>query len=260
RADVENDAEGRWRGHRVYYLDGSSFSMPDTPELQEEFGQPSGQATGCGFPVAHLMVLFHARSGYLLKTSALPLRTHDVSQAAALHEELQEGDVLVGDRAFGSFAHLALCQRRRLHGVFRAHQKQIISFRPHRRRAAKGERGKPHSRWLKRLGKHDQLVEDFKPKRRPEWMTAEEDAPLPDALVVREIRYTIRQRGYRTRVVTLVTTLLDPERYPAEAIAELYGLRWQVETNLRHLKQTLNMDILRCETAEGVRKELAVFV
>jgi len=260
RTDAEGDADGRWRGHRVYHLDGSSFSMPDTPELQKAFGQPSGQAPGCGFPVAHLLVLFHAHSGSLLKTLALPLRTHDVSQAAALHAELHEGDVLVGDRAFASYAHLALCRGRGLHGVFRAHQKQLISFRPRRRRAAKGERGKPHSRWLKRLGQHDQLVEYFKPKRRPAWMSREDFARLPDSLVVRELRYTIRQRGYRTRVVTLVTTLLDPVLYPAEALAELYGLRWQVEINLRHLKQTLKMDVLRCRTVDGVRKELTLFV
>lgn len=260
RANAEDDAEGRWHGHRVYHLDGSSFSMSDTPELQQEFGQPSGQADGCGFPMAHLLVLFHAHSGYLLKTLARPLHTHDLSQVAALHPELKEGDILVGDRAFASYAHLALCQQRQLHGVFRAHQKQIVSFRPGRRRAQPGERGQPSSRWLRRLGKHDQLVEYFKPKRRPTWLTPEAYAQLPDSLVVREIRYPVRQRGYRTRVVTLVTTLLDPELYPAEALAELYGQRWQVETNLRHLKQTLKMDILRCQTVAGVRKELTLFV
>jgi hypothetical protein len=104
RADAENGADGRGRGHRVSPLDGSSFSRPDTPALQKAFGQPDGQAPGGGFPVAPLLVLFHAHSGYLLKTLALPLRTHDVSHAAALHTELQEGDVLVGDRAFASSA------------------------------------------------------------------------------------------------------------------------------------------------------------
>ena len=147
-----------------------------------------------------------------------------------------------------------------MHGVFRAHQRQIICFGPHRKAAAKGEAGKPHSRWLKRLGKHDQLVEYTKPKRRPAWMTAEEYAELPATLVVRELRSTIRERGRRTRVVTLVTTLLDLEEYPAAELARLYGLRWRVETDLKHLKQTLGMDVLRCATVEGVLKELTVFV
>jgi Transposase DDE domain len=254
-----------WHGHRVFLLDGSSFSMPDTPQLQQHFGQPGGQAKGCGFPVAHLMTRFDAATGFLLQTAALPLRSHDLSGVPALHNDLCPGDVVVGDRAFGTYAHLALCQRRGVHGLFRAHQKQIIDFRPYRRHATaqgrkKGQKGLPSSRWLRRLGKHDQLVEYVKPKERPAWMTAEEYAQLPDTLVVRELRYTIREPGRRTRVVTLVTTLVDAEQYTAKELARLYGLRWGVETNLKHLKQTLKMDVLRCTTVEGVLKELTVFV
>jgi hypothetical protein len=254
-----------WHGHRVFLLDGSSFSMPDTPALQAHFGQPGGQAKGCGFPVAHLMARFDATTGLLLRVAALPLRSHDLSGVPAMHADLASGDVVVGDRAFGSYAHLALCQRRGVHGVFRAHQKQIIDFRPHRRHATAQSRkdkqtGLPSSRWLKRLGKHDQLVEYVKPKERPTWLTEEQYAQLPETLVVREIRYTITDRTRRTRVITLVTTLLDAERYPAKDLAELYGLRWTVETDLRHLKQTLRMDVLRCRSVEGVLKELAMFV
>jgi Transposase DDE domain len=251
-----------WHGHRVFLLDGTGFSMPDTPELQAHFGQPAGQAEGCGFPVAHLMVRFDALRGYLLQTEVLPLDSHDLAGVPALHAALEEEDVVVGDRAFASYAHLALCQRRGVHGVFRAHQKQIVDFRPYRKMAQKGDQGKPHSRWLKRLGKHDQLVEYFKPKDsdRPAWMTAEQYAQLPASIVVREVRYTIHEPGRRTRVVTLVTTLLDPERYSAKELARLFGLRWQVETNLKHLKQTLGMDVLRCTTVEGVLKELTLFV
>jgi IS4 transposase len=84
-------------------------------------------------------------------------------------------------------------------------------------------------------------------------------AALPGTLVVRELRYTIRIRGRRTRVVTLATTLLDPTRYPATEVADLYGRRWQVETHLRHLKQTLQMDVLRCQTVHGVQKELTMY-
>jgi hypothetical protein len=264
RADGGDRPEARWLGHRVFLLDGSSFSMPDTPELREHFGQPSTQAAGCGFPVAHLMTLFDARRGYLLRAGTRPLETHDMSQAAALHAELRGGDVLVGDRAFASFAHLALCRRRGIHGLFRAHQRQIIDFRlgrPHLPpgSSAKGQAGKPRSRWLRRLGRRDQLVEYYKPKGRPDWMTAEDYAALPESLVVRELRYEVRRPGYRTRAVTLVTTLLDPKAYPAAEVARLYGLRWGVETDLRRLKQTMKMDVLHCQTAAGVEKELAVF-
>ena len=259
------DHAARWHRHRLFLLDGSSFSMPDTPELQEAFGQPGAQAPGCGFPTAHLLVLFDAHAGFLLRALPAPLRTHDLSRAAVLHRELQAGDLLLGDRAFCSYAHLALLRQRKLHGLFRAHQKLLINFRPHRRhthpkRAGKEPAGLPRSRWLKRLGKHDQLVEYFKPKERPVWMTAAEYAQLPESLVVREARFRVREPGRRVRAVTLVTTLLDPRRYSARALAKLYARRWQVKTDLKHLKETLGMDVLRCETVPGVVKELLMFV
>jgi Transposase DDE domain len=264
RADLPPVACRRWHRHRLFFIDGSSFSMSDTAELQEVFGQPNQQAPGCGFPTAHLMVLFDHPTGLLRRTLALPLDTSDMSHAAVLHPELQAGDVLVGDRAFANYAHLALCKQRKLHGLFRAHQKQIISFRrgrPHQplRRAAPEQKGMPRSRWLKRLGRRDQLVEYVKPLQRPNWMSQAEWEQLPASVVVREVRYRVRVPGVRTREVTLVTTLLDPERYPAKELARLYGLRWGLEVNLRHLKQTMGMDVLRCQTVEGVLKELAIF-
>lgn len=246
-------------------MDGSSFSMPDTPVLREVFGQPSGQAPGCGFPTAHLLVQFDLHHGYLLRALAAPWRTHDMARAAVLHQDLRPGDVIIGDRAFCSYAHLALCRQRGLHGLFRAHQRQIISFRPHRRHCRPGDatatdRGLPRSRWIKRLGHNDQLVEYFKPESRPTWMTPEEYEALPKSIEVREVRFRVRIPGRRPRVVTLVTTLSNARRYSARSLARLYERRWQVEVNLRHLKTTLGMDILRCGTFEGVMKELYVFV
>ena len=265
RAALDDDPGARWKGHRAFFLDGSSFSMPDTEELREAFGQPSGQAEGCGFPVAHLLVQFDAHAGYLLKAIPAPLNTSDLSQAPAVHRDLRPGDLLVGDRVFGTYAHLALCRSRRLHGLFRAHQCLLIDFRARRPYAPPGAhgpevKGRPRSRWLKRLGKHDQLVEYHKPKERPAWMSVAAYAALPATLVVRELRYDIHIPGRRTRQVTLVTTLVDPKRYSARALARMYGLRWQAETDLRHLKQTLGLDVLRSQTVPGVVKELVAFV
>jgi hypothetical protein len=245
-------------------VDGSSVSTPDTPELQAAFGQPGNQKPGCGFPVMHLLALFHASTGLLLKVAGAPLRTHDMSRIGQMHPDLSEGDVLVGDRAFCSFAHLALLAIRQVFGVFRVHQKQIVDFRPHRKSASRksrrrGQRGVPSSRWLKRLGRHDQLVEYLKPKKRPVWLSEQAFANLPDTITVRELRYTIAERGRRTRQVTLATSLLDPVRYPAADVAALYGQRWQIETNFRYLKQTLRMDALHCQTVEGVNKELTMY-
>jgi hypothetical protein len=255
----QTSTDGLWRGHRTFLTDGSSISMPDTEALQEAYGQPGAQKPGCGFPVMHLLALFDAANGFLLSLVGSPLRTHDMSQVASLHPELAEGDILIGDRAFCSFAHFALLQARKAFGVFRIHQRQIVDFRPGRPAAKKGQKGRPTSRWLARLGRNDQHVEWPKPKQRPTWMTAEAYAALPASVILRELRYTIALPGRRTRAITLATTLLDPVLYPAAAIAELYGQRWAIETNFRHLKQTLHMDVLRCETVAGVRKELAVY-
>jgi hypothetical protein len=257
RVHADNDRDALWHGHRLFASDGSSFSMPDTPELRGEFGQAPGQTEGCGFPTAHLLVQFDLHHGYLLRALPAPGRTHDMAHAAVMHHDLRPGDVVLGDRAFCSYAHLALCQRRGLHGLFRAHQRLLISFRPHRRHVGPG---RPRSRWLKRRSRHDQLVEYFKPKGKPKWMSTAEYAALPASIVVREVRFQVSIPGRRTREVTLVTTLVDAKRYPARALAWLYQKRWQVEVNLRHLKQTLGMDVLRCETFVGVMKELLMFV
>jgi hypothetical protein len=257
------EADGRWRGHRTFLVDGSSFSMPDTPELQDHFGQPGNQAAGCGFPVAKILALFHAGTGMLLDIVAAPLRTHDMGQVDGVHPTLRPGDVLVGDRGFCSFPHLALLLGRGVQAVFRVHQKQIIDFTPGRPHVGPRDKvrpaGRPRSRWLRSLGAFDQVVEWFQPQSRPAWMTAEQFAALPETITVRELRYRIDQRGFRTHSVTLITTLLDAEAYPLEALAELYGTRWRVEQYLRDLKQTMKMDVLRCKTVDGVLKELMVY-
>lgn len=258
------DASSRWHGHRLWLADGSSCSMPDTPELQHAFGQPGQQTAGCGFPVAHLLTLFHAGTGLLLRTIAAPLRTHDMAQASQLHAEMSPGDVLIADRGFCSYAHMSLLLQAGLHAVFRLHQKQLVDFRIGRMHSPpfgpyKNLKGLPKTRWLKWLGTLDQQVEYFKPKVLPDWLDAETYAALPPSIVLRELRYRIEQPGCRTHEVILVTTLIDAEVYPAAELEGLYGQRWQVETDLRHLKQTLRMDVLRTKTVAGIHKELAMF-
>ena len=256
------EAIGRGRGHRTFLVDGSTFSMPDTPALQAHFGQPGNQAKGCGFPVAHLLALFHAGTGLLLEVAAAPLRTQDITGLAGVLGLLTAGDVLVADRGFCSFASLALVMSRGIHPVFRLHQKQIVDFTPGRAHARPGQKrvpkGIPRSRWIRASGLTDQLVEYFKPAERPERMTEAKYRALPESIVVRELRYRIEVPGFRTREVTLVTTLTDAVAYPADALAELYGTRWRVEEHLKSLKQTMKMDVLKCMTVDGVLKELTM--
>jgi Transposase DDE domain len=259
------DEAERWCGLRVWLLDGSGCSMSDTDELQKAFGQPGGRP-GCGFPVAHLLTLFHATTGMLQKVIVSPLRTHDLKHASQMHPELAPGDVLVGDRGFCSFAHLAQLVAAGFHGVMRIHQRMIVDFHIGRMHIPpsppfpklKGAKGLPRSRWVKWLGHCDHIVEWYKPKQRPKWLDKEAYAALPSSLLVRELRFHIERPGFRVHEVTLVTTLLDPQLYPAEELAQLYFDRWRIEVNLRHLKQTLGLDVLRCLTEAGVRKEICM--
>jgi hypothetical protein len=255
------ETTGLWRGHRTWSLDGSSFSMSDTPELQAYFGQPSAQAKGCGFPVAHMLALFHAGTGLLLKVVASPMRTHDMRHTALMHTEMAEGDILLADRGFASYGHLALLFLRQMHAVFRCHQNQIVSFDVDRKHTSQGKpiKGLPRSKYVRRLGHLDQVVEYTKPKTKPKWMDDDTWARLPATLLIRELRFMTPQRGYRTRVITLVTTLLDPALYPASALADLYLSRWQIEVNFRHLKTTMKMEVLHCKSVSGVLKELHMF-
>jgi hypothetical protein len=257
--------EGRWHGHRTCLVDGSGCSMPDTPALQETFGQPTVQRPGCGVPVARLLGLFHASTGLLLKLVVAPLLTHDLAQVQAVHPSLRPGDVLVGDRGWCSYAHLALLVQAGIHAVLRVWARQIVDFTPGRPFVMPGVRrtpavkGVPRSRWRKTLGVHDQLVTWFKPKTRPSWLARETLAALPEALVLREVRYHLGRPGFRTRQITLVTTLLDAASYRVADLAERYRQRWQVETALAHLKTTMPMDVLHGKTVPGVLKELTIF-
>ncbi len=258
-------SESRWHGHRLFVVDGSGCSRPDTPALQAAFGQPTEQRPGCGFPMAHLLGLFHAGTGVLLKLVIAPLLTHDLAHVQAVHPSLQAGDVLVADRGLCSYAHLALLVQAGVHAVLRVCARQIVDVTPGRPFVMPGVRrtpavkGIPRSRWLKTLGFQDPRVTGFKPNTRPSWLTREALAALPEALVLREVRYHLGRPGFRTRQITLVTTLLDANVYSVADLAELYRRRWQVETALAHLKTTMQMDVLHCKTVPGVLKELTIF-
>ena len=274
----------QWCGLRPLLVDGSSTIAPDRANMQRAFGQPGEQKPGCGFPIPKVLGLFDAATGLILELLAFPLRTHEQSKVWKLHPLLGPGDLLVGDRGLCSFAHLAMLAAGGVAGLFRMHQRQIVDFRPHRQasgaakrpgrsrshRQGKGQAkrrsrkqrvpsGRPSSAFIKRLGEHDQIVEWRKPSQRPKWMTAEQYASLPATLQVRELRYRLPRKGQRTLCVTIATTLLDAFRYPKAKIIELYKVRWTVETHFAELKTTLKMRRVKSQTAEGVRKELAVY-
>lgn len=265
---ARGDDEQRFHGHRLWTLDGTGVSMPDTPALQKHFGQPGGQKQGCGFPVAHLLCLFDYATGMVTDLIIAPLRTHDLRHAWQTHRRLEEGDLLLADRAFGTFAHIALLLRGNLHGLFRLHQRVKLPSRrsggPSGGPSGGGGGGTTTLQRLQTLAGGGPILDDFrarwpKPSLCPAWMSREDFAALPAMITVRIVRYRITRRGFRSRQVTLVTTLLDPRKYPARELAALYCKRWRVEVNLRHLKTTMHMDVLRTQSVEGVTKELLVY-
>lgn len=250
---------GLWRGHRVVSVDGSTFSMSDSKELRALFRWAPANR-GHELPVSRFVALFDLITGALLDLVPASMRDHELFIVQHLHRWLRPHDIVVADRLYCTYGYLAQLSSLQLHLVIRVPVgSRRVDFRPHRRHGKFKHWKGPQSIWIRRLGKHDQIVEWIKPAEVPAWLPREAWEGVPERLRVRELRYWITRRGFRSREVTLVTTLLDPERYPKKAVAQLYGLRWQVETNLRHLKTTMKMDVLRCQTAEGISREVAVF-
>jgi hypothetical protein len=231
----------RWCGRRVRLIDGSSCSMPDTPELQAEFGQPSGQKSGCGFPVARLVAMFCWASGVVLDVAIGAYRRSELTLVRSLWDHLKRGDIVLADRFYCTYVVLSELLTRGCDAVFRLHgaRSRTMDFR----------RGK-------RLGRQDRLMTWKRPQVCPRGLSHPQWMALPERLTIRVLRFSTRVPGYRSRTILIATTLLDPVTYPAEAIAALYGDRWTVELRLRDIKTTMQMDILRGQSPDVVRKEI----
>ena len=234
--------EERWLGGRpVKIVDGTNLSMPDTEANQVLWPQPTSQKPGCGFPMMKLVGLFSLSSGALLESARGNLHVHESLLFRELWKKLQRGDVLLGDRGFCSYGTMASLAKRGVDSVLRLHQQRAVDFR----------RGKV-------LGPDDRLVSWEKPSQRTEVWSEEEFAALHETLTLRLIRLRVAAQGFRTRTVVLVTTLTDAELYPADALRELYGERWQVELHFAQIKTILAMDVLRCKSPEMIEREVAI--
>ena len=232
----------KWlHGRRVKIIDGTTVSMPDTPENQSVWRQPSSQKSGCGFPLMKLTGLFSLGSGALLDHATSNEHVHESQLFRQMWPKLSRGDVLLGDRGFCSYTTLATLVGRGIDGVFRLHQARNIDFR-------QGTR----------LGHDDRLVRWTKHAKTPAGFSDEEFAALPETLPVRLVRLLVASPGFRTRSVVVATTLTDPEVYPAAAIRALYGQRWNVELHFHQIKTLMALDVLRCKSPEMIEKELII--
>jgi len=230
-----------WCGRRVAVVDGSTLLMADTPQNQAPFPQHKKQAKGCGFPIARIAALFGLATGGVLDAAISALSIGEVNLFRGFFKRLLPGDVVIGEAMFGSYADIALLLATGVDSGFRLHSRRKTDFR----------RGK-------RLGRYDHIVSWQKPKQCPAGLCRRKFDTLPEPLMVREVRFQVSDPGFRTRQVTLVTTLLDAKAYPKAALAALYRERWQAEISLRHLKTRLQMEFLTSKTPDMVKKEFYV--
>lgn len=241
--DDQAPSQWLWCGRRVRVVDGSTITMSDTIDNQREYPQQPNQKPGCGFPIARILVVFSLAMGTVLDTAIGQYegkQTGENSLFRALHKHLRGGDVVLADRYYSGWFDIALLHERGIDIVVRKHQLRPTDFR----------RGR-------RLGREDHLVCWGKPQR-PDWMSKEQYAALPESLSMREVRIQVTQKGFRTQELVVVTTLQEAEEYSAADIAQLYRRRWQAELNLRSLKVVLQMDHLRSKTPHRIRNEFYI--
>ncbi|HVK15359.1 MAG TPA: IS4 family transposase [Fimbriiglobus sp.] len=230
-----------WRGRRVYLFDGTTVTMPDTPDNQASYPQVYNQGPGLGFPIARLGAVISLACGAVVNLGFSRYAGKgqgEVSLLRRLWDVLAPGDVLLGDRLMSGWVGMHLLKERGVDTVSRLSAHRRADFR-------KGVR----------LGKDDHLVVWRKPTSIRSVDRRTYNA-LPDAITVREARFRVGQPGFRTRSVVVVTTLLDPGQATREELAELYRARWHAELDLRSIKSTMQMGELRGRTPEMVRKEV----
>ena len=241
--EQEVDRSWLWKGLHAKLVDGFTFTMPDTPENQEIFPQICTQRPGVGFPIARVCAVLSLATACVGDLAVGPYEGKETGESALLRKMLEafdENDVAVFDRYYCSFMMLAMLSVRGIHVCARLHRFRSSDFR----------RGR-------RLGSRDHLITWTRPKR-PKWMSPEQYDQIPETLTLRELQFNVRVPGRRVQTLIVITTLTDPQVYPKEEIAALYGFRWNVELDIRHIKQTLHLDHVRCKTPEMVRRELWV--
>jgi hypothetical protein len=230
-----------WKGRAVKVADGTTLSMPDTAANQKVYPQARTQKAGLGFPILRLVVVFSLAVGSVLEAAFGAYKGKQTGETALLrqiHDILEEGDILLADRCYSSYFEIAQARQLGADIVTRMHQKRKVDFRVG-----------------VRLGREDHVVWWHKPER-PEWMSVQEYAVLPDKMAVREVRVRVVACGFRTKVYVVATTLLASEEATVAELAALYRRRWQAELNLRSLKVSLQMDVLRSKTPEQCHKEI----
>jgi Transposase DDE domain len=229
------------KGRPIKIADGTTVSMPDTPENQKRYPQQPNQKPGLGFPIIRLVAVISLSCGALLDVAMgayAGKKTGETALLRKLFDQFQGGDVVLADAIFANYWTLAALLAKGVDLVARRDGKRLLDWRAG-----------------KRLGRKDHRVLWHKPAR-PYWMSRAEYQRMPQTLMIRELAVAVGQPGFRTRQVVMVTTLLDEQVYPSQQIAAAYRARWHAELDLRSIKQVMAMEVLRCKTPAMVHKEI----
>lgn len=227
------------QGRPLKAADGSALTLlADTPKNRNAY-PPLQCADQPSFPMRRIVVFFSLLSGAILALAQGSLGVSELSLLSSLLSHLNPGDILLGDRGFGNYPLIGLLQ-----------YALKIDFIGRTTRRIDGRRR------LKRLASKDWLITWQKGPNPSPWLSALQWAGLPMEMTLRAVKGSCYRKGYRVRQVTVVTTLLDPQLYPAAEILEAYRRRWRLEMCLDDLKTTLEMETLRSRSPEMAQKEL----
>ena len=240
---LEERIPEHWKlhGRRVILVDGTTRDMPDTDENQQAFPQPSSQEEGLGFPKLRMVVLVSLATGALLDAAYGPYAGKETGESALFREmmdTLKPGDVVVADCIYCSYWIVAMCPQRGVDVVFSKHQARHTD-----------------SERAERLGEGDWRIAWNKPQR-PTWMDQELYDQLPQTLTLRETHLEIQTPGCRAETIKLISTLLDPAEYSKEELGDFCDSRWNVELDLRAIKQSMKMEPLCCRSPFMIGKEI----
>lgn len=229
-----------WLGKRVKLVDGLTFTMPDTPDNQRAFPQSVSQAPGIGFPIARACVVLSLAHACIEAIAIGPYAGKDTGETALLRQVLdgfRPGEVLLADRYFCSYWILSLLKSRGVDVCMRLHQLRKADLST--------------VQWL---GDNDYIDTWIRPQK-AKWMSQELYESIPEQMPIRVVMLDAIENS-RVESLDIVTTLLDSKAYPACEIGRLYGYRWNAELDIFAIKQSLNLDHLRCKSPAMIDREL----
>ncbi len=229
----------RWQGRRVRIVDGTTVTLPDTPENQKRYPQLSSQKSGLGFPMCRLVGITCLSSGALLDSAMCPVSGKGNDEQSLLRtmiKTFENNDILLGDAFYATYFLIAELKEMGVDAVFEQHGS--------RKRSTDFRRGK-------KLGSKDHLIVINRPRSPPAWMSQEKFDSMPETLTVRELN---------VKGKILITTLCCPVTATKEDLKNLYKSRWNIELDIRHIKTTMGMDALSCLSPDMAEKEIWVYL